>query len=115
VQIGRFQLVFGVDRGADEGDTTRAAAPAPPLDLAERAVLLTLARSVADADVELGSDRAIARTLQMDEDEVKRRIDDLFEKFDIAPGRGRRTRLVNEAAMRRAFGAWELRDPGEDE
>jgi hypothetical protein len=51
----------------------------------------------------------------MDEDEVKRRIDDLFEKFDIAPGRGRRTRLVNEAAMRRAFGAWELRDPGEDE
>jgi hypothetical protein len=117
VQIGRFHLVFAVDRGMVEGDTTRAAAAAPDLDLVERAVLLTLARSVAaDADVEAGSDRAIAQKLDMDVDDVKRRIHDLFEKFDIAPGRGRRTRLVNEAAMRRAFGAWELRDhDGDDE
>jgi len=117
VQIGRFHLVFEVDRSSEEGDTTRAADAAPPLDLAERAVLLELARSVAlDADVEAGSDRAIARTLDMDEDEVKQRIHDLFEKFEIVPGRGRRTRLVNEAAMRRAFGAWELRGrDGEDE
>ncbi len=110
VQMGRFRIVYEAARGPAEGDTTRAAAPAPPLDLAERAVLLALARSVAsDTDLEAGTDRALARALDLDDDEVKRRIRHLYDKFDIAPGRGRRTRLVNEAAKRRAFSAGELR------
>ena len=111
VRVGPLRLVYHAEPGAKDGDTTRAVDRPPPLEETERTVLVALARSLAsDAAPEAGTDRAFAAALHLDDDEVKRQLRRLYDKFDIPPGRGRRTRLANEAAKRGAFSASDLHD-----
>jgi len=118
LRIGKSKLVFWESKDTDEatvGEATVAVAPsqpAPRLTPRELEVLVVLCRPLVSGDPfpEAVSVKQMAQELFVTEAAVKQHLQNLYDKFAIAPEGERRVRLANEAIRRRAVTLDMLRD-----
>ena len=113
IRIGRTSLVFHTEAASMEANTTRVGEAPPDLNLHQRRVLVELARPLASGSpsAEPASDRELAPTLGLTEDEVRDIVAELMTTFDVADGPARRTRLADAAIRRGAIDAAAFNDP----
>lgn len=112
LRMGRSRLVFRSAASTDIAPTD-AAEPPPVLTRRERDVLVALCRPLVAAQVfsEPATLRDIAAALVVTEAAVKQHLLNLYEKFGIPPGSGRRrVLLANQALSRGAVTPADLRD-----
>jgi predicted component of type VI protein secretion system len=104
VRLGSAVVVF---RASTRGRVERTLAidPPPLLTAREREVLISLCRPLVSADVftEPASISRMAEELCVSAAAVKQHLANLYAKFGVAEGEGRRTRLANAAMSRRAI------------
>ena len=118
LRVGKSKLVFWEVRDADEvtvGEATVSVAPsqpAPRLTPRELEVLVVLCRPLVSGDPfpEAVSVKQMAQELFVTEAAVKQHLQNLYDKFSIAPEGERRVRLANEAIRRGAVTLNMLRD-----
>jgi pSer/pThr/pTyr-binding forkhead associated (FHA) protein len=110
LRVGKSKLVFWEVRDADEmtvGEATVSVAPAQPpprLTPRELEVLVVMCRPLVSDDPfpEAVSVRQMAQELFVTEAAIKQHLQNLYDKFAIAPVGERRVRLANEAIRRGA-------------
>lgn len=118
LRVGKSKLVFWEVRDADEvtiGEATVSVAPsqpAPRLTPRELEVLVVLCRPLVSGDPfpEAVSVKQMAQELFVTEAAIKQHLQNLYDKFSIAPEGERRVRLANEAIRRGAVTLNMLRD-----
>jgi FHA domain len=118
LRIGKSKLVFWEVRDADEmtvGEATVSVAPTQPpprLTPRELEVLVVLCRPLVSGDPfpEAVSVRQMAQELFVTEAAIKQHLQNLYDKFAVAPEGERRVRLANEAIRRGAVTLKMLRD-----
>ena len=118
LRVGKSRLVFWQVKDADEttvGEATVSVAPAQPpprLTPRELEVLVVLCRPLVSGDPfpEAVSVRQMAQELFVTEAAIKQHLQNLYDKFAIAPEGERRARLANEAIRRGAVTLNMLRD-----
>lgn len=98
VRVGRVQLRFAGQASAG-GQATEGVVDSPAVTARERDVLLALCAPLVDGDVftEPASVREIAAALTVSDAAVKQHLANLYEKFGVADGERRRSRLANAA------------------
>lgn len=118
LRVGKTRLVFWDVREGEEataGQETVSVAPTQPpprLTPRELEVLVVLCRPLVSGDPfpEAVSVRRMAQELFVTEAAVKQHLQNLYDKFTIAPEGERRVRLANEAIRRGAVTLTMLRD-----
>lgn len=118
LRVGKSKLVFWEVRDADEmtvGEATVSVAPTQPpprLTPRELEVLVVLCRPLVSGDPfpEAVSVRQMAQELFVTEAAIKQHLQNLYDKFAVAPEGERRVRLANEAIRRGAVTLKMLRD-----
>ncbi|BDX34373.1 hypothetical protein TUM20985_49200 [Mycobacterium antarcticum] len=118
LRVGKTRLVFWDVREGEEataGQETVSVAPTQPpprLTPRELEVLVVLCRPLVSGDPfpEAVSVRQMAQELFVSEAAVKQHLQNLYDKFTIAPEGERRVRLANEAIRRGAVTLTMLRD-----
>ncbi len=104
VRLGSTVIMFRASTGA-RAERTVAVDPPPLITARERDVLVALCRPLVSADVftEPASISRIAEELFVSTAAVKQHLANLYAKFGVADGDGRRARLANAAMSRRAI------------
>ena len=110
VRVGRVQLRFA-GQPSPSGKATEGVIESPAVTARERDVLLALCAPLVDGDVftEPASVREIAAALAVSDAAVKQHLTNLYEKFGVADGERRRSRLANAALDAGAVSVGDIR------
>jgi pSer/pThr/pTyr-binding forkhead associated (FHA) protein len=116
IVLGKTRLVY-LNPSEKRGKTTEPIKAKPTLTTRQQQVLDELCRPLVKGGrfIAPASDAEIADRIYTGEANVRNHLGELYRKFEIDEGRGRRNRLAEEAIDRGSVKMKDLRDDPEDE